>query len=51
MVEEVEDLTEAVEVEAAVLEVVEDLDVVEAEVVLIGSKIMVRQNTLSVSCW
>lgn len=51
MVEEVEDLTEVVEVEAAVLEVVEDLDGVEAEVVLIGSKIMVHRNTLSVSCW
>lgn len=48
MVEEVEDLTEVVEAEAAGLEVAEDLDGVAAEVV-IGSKITVHQNMLSVS--
>lgn len=47
MVEEV--LTEVVEVEAAGLEAAEDLDGVAAEVVLIGSKISVHQNMLSVS--
>lgn len=49
MVEEVEDLTEAAEVEAAGLEVVEGLDGAAAEVVLIGNKITVHQNTLLVS--
>lgn len=47
MVEEV--LTEVVEVEAAGLEAAEDLDGVAAEVVIIGSKISVHQNMLSVS--
>lgn len=49
MVEEVEDLTEVVEVEAADLEVAEDLDGAAAEVVLIGNKITVHQNMLLVS--
>lgn len=49
MVEEVEDLTEVVEVEAAGLEVAEGLDGAAAEVVLIDNKITVHQNMLSVS--
>lgn len=49
MAEEVEDLTEVVEVEAVGLEVAEDLDGAAAEVVLIGNKITVHQNMLSVS--
>lgn len=48
MEEEVEDLTEVVEVEAAGLEVAEGLDGAAAEVVLID-KITVHQNMLSVS--
>lgn len=44
MVEEVEDLTEVVEVEVA-----EDLDGAAAEVVLTGNRITVHQNMLSVS--
>lgn len=47
---EVEDSTEAVEVEAAGSEEAEDLDgAAAAEVVLIGSKITVHQNMWSVS--
>lgn len=49
MVEEVEDLTEVVDSEAADSEVAEDLDGVAVEVVLIGNKITVHQNMLSVS--
>lgn len=54
VVEEVEDLTEVVEVEVvevevAEVEVAEDLDGVAAEVVLTGNKITVHQNMLSVS--
>lgn len=44
-----EDLIEVVEVEAVGLEVAEDLDGAAAEVVLIGNKITVHQNMLSVS--
>lgn len=49
MGEEVEDLTEVAEVEAAGLGVAEDSDGAAAEVVLIGNKITVHQNTWSVS--
>lgn len=44
--EEVEDLTEVAEAEAAGSGVVEDLDAGEAEGVLIGSRITVHRNML-----